>query len=103
MKELLISLVGKIWDTWILAGEDHFPKQTSALTSLWNEYMVGDWSNWTTADCVGVAVCIPTNNTQERWHLKLTKELRGQMRASLGKVLEQSIPKMMRADGRCAN
>ena len=100
MKTLVIHMIGKVWARWTRDGEDQMFKRQWALNSLWNEYFVGDWSNWTLADCSLVALCTPTNNCQERWHLKIVEELRGLMRGSMGAVLERSIPKLMRADGR---
>ena len=72
MKDLMIELTGDVWRRWQEDKEDQMIKKQWALNSLWNEYMCGDWSNWTLADCFGVAFCIPNNNCQVSWLMQPT-------------------------------
>jgi hypothetical protein len=64
MKALLIELVGEVWDLWIAADEDH----NGGMGTLWNEYLVGHWSNFTLADLRDVGACTPSNNAEKSWH-----------------------------------
>ena len=66
MKNLMIKLTGDVWTRWQGNNEDQMIKKQWALNSLWNEYMCGEWSNWTLADCSDIAFCIPNNNCQVR-------------------------------------
>ena len=57
MRDFFIKEIGKVWDSW---------GTTWNMRSLWNEYMVAPWDNWSIGlfDCM---LCTPSQQAQESY------------------------------------
>jgi hypothetical protein len=89
MKELLIEMIGDVWDEWGDQG---------LRTKFWNSYCVEPWDCWS----VGLfenPLCTPSNNTQEAWHRDLLRSrIPGHFRGSTECVFNVALPKLIDMD-----
>ena len=89
MRDFLIKEIGEIWDSW---GEKW------NLRSLWNEYMVSPWDNWSIGlfDCM---LCTPSQQAQESWHRQILQtRIPGMFKGSTEHVLHIAMPKLISMD-----
>lgn len=89
MRDLLSIEVGKVWDTWPAKWR---------LNSLWNEYMVPPWDNWSIGsfDCM---LCTPSQQAQESWHKQLLQSrIPGMFKGSTESVFHVALPKLVNMD-----
>ena len=90
MRDLLMIEVGKLWDK--------LPPEWS-LHSLWNEYFVSPWDNWSIGsfDCM---LCTPSQNVQESWHRHImTLKIPGMFKGSTEQVMHVALPQLISMDG----
>ena len=70
------------------------------MNSLWNEYFVSPWDNWTVCEFKDVPLSTPSNQCQEAWHRQLaSSRIPGIFKASTETLLKEALPKLATMDG----
>lgn len=92
-KDVLIELIGTIWDMWIFFGGD----PGGHLKTFWESYFVSPWSNWTVGENMHIPCLLPNNQMVETFFRCCVRACGGkeQLRGSTRKVVQMLVPKIM--------
>lgn len=92
-KDVLIELIGAIWDIWAALRED----PGGHLTTFWESYFVAPWSNWTVGENMHIPCLLPSNQMVEAFFRCCVQACGGkaQLRGSTRKVVQMLVPKIM--------
>ena len=92
MKDMLIALVGEVWDMWMVTEGNR------DLLQLWNTYLCGHWANFSIGDEWHIPNFTPNNNTQESWHHQLVLNLSDKMLTNMSRVIHTTLPHLLWVD-----
>lgn len=92
-KDVLILVIGLLWDWWAACGEDPGGK----LTTFWNSYFVAPWAIWSIGDHMHIPCLIPSNQCAEAFFHNCVRVLGGRnhMRGNTHRVMQQMLPSIM--------
>ena len=89
MRDFFTQEIGRVWDSW---------GNKWNMRSLWNEYMVAPWDNWSIGlfDCM---LCTPSQQAHESWHKQIMQSrIPGMFKGSTEHVMEVALPKLISLD-----
>lgn len=90
-----------MWDVLVKALADEWGDNDAKLNGLWNEYLVGEGANWYIG-FTRVPAAPPSQQAQEGWHQNsVMARLKGLLLAGMKKLLTESLPKLVKLDGKC--
>ena len=75
-KEVLIMLIGRVWDMWRALGED----PQDRLRTFWSSYFVDQWAIWSVGDNMDIPCTLPSNQCIEAFFRNCSRVIGGRTR-----------------------